>query len=134
MSALKTATSIAKRAHRGQTRKWGGHAYFTHPQAVSDAVTGKDAKVVALLHDVVEDTTVMLDDLRQDFNENIVEAVDAISKREGERYWDYIARVKANKLATKVKLADLKHNLSTLPERHGLAIRWEEAVRVLKKR
>ena len=69
--------------------------------------------IVGILHDVVEDSDWTLEDLqREGFSEEIVEAIDAISRREGEIYTEFIKRISKNKLATTVKLADLIHNLS----------------------
>lgn len=68
-------------------------------------------KIIALLHDVVEDTQYTLEDLKNlGFSDEIIEAVDALSKRSGEAYQDYLNRVAANPRATRVKIADLRHN------------------------
>jgi (p)ppGpp synthase/HD superfamily hydrolase len=110
------AKSIAKKAHKGQVDK-NGMDYMRHPIAVASLVSGTDATIVAYLHDVIEDTDVTLDDLRQEgFSIDIITAIDAISKRKGETNVDYIARVKENPLATRVKLADLKDNMSPARE------------------
>jgi len=128
------ALKIAQKAHRGQRRKWGGIPYITHPIAVANEVSGDHAKAVAFLHDVIEDTDVKLDDIRDLFPPTVIEAVDAITKREGERYWDYIARVCENWLAKKVKAADLRHNMSTIPEvEKGLIRRWKKALEMVCK-
>ena len=93
---------------------------------------------VALLHDVVEDTDYTLDKLIEDgFPDEIVEAVDAITRRSGEDYFVYIDRVKANALATTVKIADLEHNtddsrLAILSDANIKKQRYEKAKRVLK--
>lgn len=66
---IKKAYQIAKQAHEGQFDK-GGQPYFLHPLAVSEKVQSEDAKIVALLHDVIEDTTVTIEDLqREGFSE-----------------------------------------------------------------
>ena len=129
MRMLVTAVKIATSAHAGQNRKFGsGEAYITHPCAVADAVEGKDAKVVAMLHDVVEDTCWTLEDLRAHFSDRIVDAVDCLTKREGEPYMDFVERAKGNPLAKRVKVADIKHNMATVPEGHGLVARYEKAL------
>ncbi len=134
MTQLERARALATRAHRYQSRKFGSREpYITHPIAVSEAVHGRDAKAVAMLHDVVEDTPVTLDDLRKDFPEHIVEAVDCLTKRDEELYFDFVRRAKRNRLARRVKMADIKHNMSTLPEGHGLRERYEDALIVLKR-
>jgi len=108
---LNRAVEIAIKAHEGQLDKQG-KAYILHPIAVMESVGDIKTKVVAILHDVIEDTSVTLIGIMPDFPPEIIEAVDAISKRKGETNRDYIARVKANDLATAVKFADLGHNMS----------------------
>lgn len=107
------ASLVAAKAHRGQKDK-AGQPYIRHPQRVAARVTGR-AKTVALLHDVVEDTTVTLDDLAAQFPNDIVAAVDAITHRKGEPRHDYYRRVAGNELAYTVKLADIADN--TDPQR-----------------
>lgn len=126
------AKRIATKAHRGQKRKWGGLRYIVHPEAVANAVNGADPKTVAWVHDCPEDTDVMLDDLRMVFPERIVAAVDCLTKREGEKYTDFVLRALDNPIARIVKIADIEHNMSTIPEGHGLRDRWEKALKVLK--
>ncbi|TCL74230.1 HD domain-containing protein [Hydrogenispora ethanolica] len=105
------ALNLAKAAHEGQFDK-GGNPYILHPIAVSEMVKTEDEKIVALLHDVVEDTSITLDDLRKrGFSPRIVDAVDAITKRDGVGYEEYIRRVSQNSLARNVKIADMTHNM-----------------------
>ena len=133
MTQLQKAIKLATKAHKGQNRKFGeGEAYITHPKAVADAVDGKDAKAVAWLHDVVEDTDITLDELYRDFEGHIVDAVECLTKREEELYMDFVDRAMNNKLARRVKIADIKHNMSTLPKGHGLITRYEKALKVLE--
>jgi len=104
------ARSIATKAHEHQIDK-SGQPYIGHPVRVAERVRGDDAaEVVAWLHDVVEDTNVTLDDLRAHFSDVIVDAVDAMSKRNAEPIDDYYARVMANPVARAVKLADIADN------------------------
>ena len=107
---LDAAINLARSAHAGQRDKLGV-AYICHPLAVMNRVTTDDEKIVAVLHDVVEDTAVTLDYLSAlGFEPHIVDAVDAISKRPGEPLADSMARVRANLLALRVKKADVSHN------------------------
>lgn len=131
-SIIERARRLATRAHKGQYRKWGGEDYITHPESVAKAVRGREAIVVAWLHDVVEDTDVTIHQLRLEFSDRIVDAVQCLTKEDGENYWHYIERVKTNELAVMVKLADLKHNMSTIPDGHGLLVRWTKATNILK--
>lgn len=114
---IKKAYQIAKQAHEGQFDK-GGQSYFLHPLAVSEKVQSEDAKIVALLHDVIEDTTVTIEDLqREGFSEEILIAIAVLTKRKGTGYEDYIEKVKKNPLALQVKIADMTHNsdISRIP-------------------
>lgn len=104
-------------AHKGQIDK-GGAEYYLHPFHVAEKCKSIDAKIVALLHDVVEDTDITLADLSKFFEPVIIEAVDAITKQNGISYDAYLSRVKKNPLAREVKIQDLMHNsdLSRLNE------------------
>ena len=107
---VKLAFEIAYEAHKGQYDK-AGVEYINHPVTVSGKVDTENEKIVALLHDVVEDTTVTLDDLRQHFDEDIVYAIDLLTHKEEDDYMTYLSKIKANPLARAVKLADLEHNM-----------------------
>jgi hypothetical protein len=108
---VERARQIAMAAHENQLDR-AGAAYITHPERVAQRVAGDPgAEMVAWLHDVVEDTPITLDDLATEFPAEVVAAVDAISKREGEGDV-YYHRVAANPLALKVKYADLDDNSS----------------------
>ena len=131
---VEKARLLCKEKHLGQVDK-EGKPYYLHPFAVARAVEGEEAKAVAYLHDVVEDTDTTLDDLRlYGFTPEVVEAVGAITREEGEDYFDYIERVRGNELARVVKLADLAHN--TDPSRRGateqMRARYERAKAMLK--
>jgi hypothetical protein len=109
---LSKAIEIATRAHYKQVDK-AGVEYIQHPLRVMEAM-GDDvlAKICAVLHDTVEDTLITLDDLRvEGFSEEIIAALDCLTKREGETYETFIDRIKLNPLARKVKLADLEDNM-----------------------
>ncbi len=104
------ALRIATEAHRGQTDR-SGNDYILHPIAVSGYCITERGKIAALLHDVVEDTGITLDDLRAaGFEDDIVNAVDCVSKRGGEDVADYLKRVATSDIAAEVKFADMRHN------------------------
>lgn len=104
------AFEIAKEAHAGQTDK-AGLDYILHPLQVAAEVTTDEEKAVALLHDIIEDTDVTASELlAKGLPDNVVEAVEALTKKHNQNYAAYMAGVKKNRLATAVKLADLKHN------------------------
>lgn len=111
MSSIDVAVEIAKEAHRGQKEK-NGRPYIDHPMRVMMEARSEEAQIVAILHDVVEDTAVTLADLRAaGFSDRVLAGIDAITKRPGEDYDAYIERVAADDLALEVKLADLRDNL-----------------------
>ncbi len=110
---LADAIALACRVHREQTDK-AGAPYILHPLRVMSKVEGTDLQMVAILHDVLEDsdgavTTETLYEMG--FPEDVVMAVDTLSKRAGENYQDFILRVSNNFKASKVKLADLEDNM-----------------------
>jgi len=109
---LEKAINIACVAHHGQVDK-RGKPYILHPLAVMfDAtIQSEEEMITAVLHDVVEDTYVTMQSLSV-FPLNIQFAIKALSRKDGESYNKYLDRLKENQLAIKVKMADLKHNLS----------------------
>ena len=104
------ALAIAKKAHAGQVDK-AGVDYIQHPLYVASQVKTEQEKAVALLHDVIEDSDVTADDLlASGLSNEVVTAVQTLTKKKGQSYQDYLEKVKSNNLARVVKLADLKHN------------------------
>lgn len=109
-SQSEKAYEIAKKVHLGQIDK-AGEDYIKHPEKVASFVNSDEEKVVAYLHDVIEDTELTLEDLREyGFSEEVLKAGDVITKKKGQDYQTYLNSVKENKLARVVKLADLRHN------------------------
>lgn len=111
MDTLTKAIRLAARLHAGQVDK-SDQPYILHPLRVMLAQTDPTAQVVAVLHDVIEDSELSLAELARDFSTEIVSAVDALSRREGEDYSTYLDRAFDNRLARLVKRADLNDNLS----------------------
>lgn len=116
----KRAVEIAQEAHKGQTDK-GGNPYIEHPLYVASKVDTTELKIVAVLHDTLEDSSMTADDLRQEgFPEEIVEAIVMLTREDGDEqaYLDYIHRVSENAMAAAVKRADLMHNMdmSRIPQ------------------
>ena len=115
---LKKAISLAEKAHQGQVDK-GGHPYILHPKRVAERCEPEEEKIVAMLHDVMEDTDYTADDLRKEgFSEEIITALFCLTHQEGEGYMEYIERICENSLAVRVKYADLQDNmdLSRIPD------------------
>jgi len=114
MNLLEKAILIAVQAHQGQVDK-AGAPYILHPLRVMLQLHSETEMIIGVLHDVVEDTTWTLESLKQEgFPAEILEAIDCLTRREGENYDDFIKRVAGNPLAQKVKLADLEDNLNIL--------------------
>ncbi len=107
MPTLEDAIILAAEAHRGQVDK-AGNPYILHPLRVMQSVASETEKIIAVLHDVVEDSALTLDDLRQrGYGEDVLTAVDCLTRRKTETYAEMIERVKTNPLAVRVKLGDL---------------------------
>lgn len=120
----------------------GGRPYIEHLLFVANKMETEEEKIVALLHDIVEDIEgITLDTLRQmGYSEKIVKAVDAMTKRKGEDYEDYLKRVKQNPIARKVKLADIKHNMDlsrienpTEKDYERIEKKYKKALKLLNK-
>lgn len=103
------AMKIAYAAHHGQVDK-SGIPYIFHPIHLAEQMQDEYTTCVALLHDVVEDTDVTLEELAKVFPTEVVEAVRTMTHDKDEPYLDYVRRVKENPIAKAVKLADLRHN------------------------
>ena len=103
------AMKIAYDAHLGQL-DYNGVPYIFHPYHLAEQMDDEISCTVALLHDVVEDTSITFADLEKKFPEQVVESVMLLTHDEKVDYFDYIRKIKTNAIATKVKLADIKHN------------------------
>ena len=110
------ARALATKAHEGQTDK-AGLPYITHPERVALRMESPELQVIGWLHDTVEDTPITLRDIEATFGPETAAAVDAISRRDGEPWPDYLDRVVANPMARQVKISDLidNSNLSRIP-------------------
>jgi uncharacterized protein (DUF58 family) len=110
MSHLERALHIAVEAHAGQEDK-SGLPYAFHPIRVMLRCKCDEAKIAALLHDVVEDTTVSFDQLsKEGFSEEVLSAVRLLTHDPSVSYEDYIRQLSTNPIAKEVKLADLEDN------------------------
>lgn len=104
------ALKIAVKAHEGQVDK-GGNPYILRPVWVALHFDDDEKRVAALLHDVVEDSDITLDDLKNEGLPNkVIEALDCLTRKKNESYFDYIFRNSKNHIAKSVKYYDLIHN------------------------
>ena len=136
----KKALKLAFDAHKDQLDK-SELPYVFHPFHLAEQMETEDETVVALLHDVVEDTKYTFDDIRaMGFSEKVIEALTLLTHDDAEPYLEYVARLRDNDLARKVKLADLRHNsdltrLDVIDEKALMRVRkYAEAIRVLSER
>ena len=106
----KVALKLCFDAHKDQTDK-SGMPYVFHPFHLAEQMKDEATTIVALLHDVVEDTDYTIEDLRKmGFSEEVLEAITLMTHAPEVPYMDYVARIKTNSIARAVKLADLRHN------------------------
>lgn len=111
-AGLEDAVAIAALAHQGQTDK-AGKPYLLHPLRMMLEMKSETAMIVAVLHDVVEDTDWTLKSLRtRGFSEEVLTAIDCVTNRSGESYEKFIERVRTNRIAREVKIADLEDNMN----------------------
>lgn len=134
----KKALKISFDVHKNQVDK-SGMPYVHHPFHIAEQMDDELTTCVALLHDVVEDTYITLDDLTSNgFPDEVIEALSLMTHRDNVPYLDYIRAMKDNPIARKVKLADFAHNsdLTRLDEVDDKAIervyRYKQAIHILE--
>ena len=135
----RAAMNLCYEVHAGAKDK-GGFPYVFHPFYLADQMDDEVSTIVALLHDVVEDTDYTIEDIKEmGFSENVVEALRYMTHDDDVPYMDYVRKIRENPIATKVKLADLAHNsdpsrLMREPEEKDLQRlkKYEEAIRILR--
>lgn len=103
------AMNMAYQAHHGQTDKCGS-PYVFHPFHLAEQMQDEYTVCVALLHDVVEDTDMTIEQLAEEFPEPVITAITLLTHQDGVDYFEYVRALKNNPIATAVKLADLNHN------------------------
>lgn len=114
MDIIEKSLEIALKAYSGQKDK-AGKTYILHPLRIMAKMETEEEMVVALLHDVIEDSDYTSDDLLSEgIPSAIVEAVQLLSKVDGESYDQFVDRVSENPLATKIKVADIEDNINIL--------------------
>ena len=101
---------ISFEAHKNQTDK-NGMPYIFHPIHLAEQMIDEKTICVALLHDVVEDTDITFEQLEKEgFSKEVIDALKLMTHDDSVPYMEYIKSIKTNKIASAVKLADLKHN------------------------
>jgi (p)ppGpp synthase/HD superfamily hydrolase len=116
MNQVELAEQIAREAHKGQRRTLGRREdYIKHPERVASHFSTDESKIIAWLHDVIEDSKLLPQDLRdKGIDTNLVYIVTVLTKDEDETYLDYILRVKEIEQARIIKITDIRDNLEKL--------------------
>ena len=134
----KKAMKIAFEAHKNQSDK-NGIPYIYHPVHLAEQMDCEDSICVALLHDVVEDTSMTFEELQAEgFSKEVIEALNLLTHDDAVPYMEYVKEIKKNPIATKVKLADLRHNsdLTRLDEVNEKALKrvekYKDAIKILE--
>ena len=133
----KKAIKLAYKAHKDQYDK-AGLPYINHPLHLAESMDDEYTTIVALLHDVVEDTDITLDDLAKEFPKEVIDALKLLTHQKSIPYMDYVAKIKTNDIARAVKIADLKHNsdltrLDNITDKDLERIKkYQEALELLK--
>lgn len=111
MPTLEDAIALAVKAHQGQLDK-NGQPYILHPLRVMFRLEGDVEKIVGILHDVVEDSDLTFEDLREmGYGDDIIEALDGVTRRNDETYDEFVQRSRQHPISLRVKLADLEDNM-----------------------
>ena len=106
----KKALGLCFEAHKDQVDK-SGLPYVFHPFHLAEQMETEETTIVALLHDIVEDTPYTISDLESEgFDKAVLDAIALMTHEDGVDYMDYVAKIKENPIAKAVKLADLRHN------------------------
>ena len=129
----KQALKLCFKAHDGQVDK-SGLPYAHHPLHLAEQMDDEESTIVALLHDVVEDTDYTIKDLKgMGFGDAVIEAIDIMTHRPEVPYMDYVKEIAKNSIARKVKLADLNHNCDLTRLNHEPTSKDLERVEKYKK-
>ena len=111
MPTLEHAITLAVKAHQGQLDKYG-RPYILHPLRVMFRLETELEQIVGVLHDVIEDSDITFDDLRRmGYSEEVLTALDGVTRREDETYDEFVTRSLAHPVSRRVKLADLEDNM-----------------------
>jgi (p)ppGpp synthase/HD superfamily hydrolase len=108
---LADAMSWATEAHKGQYDR-SGVAYILHPLRIMHRMNTRTEQIVGVLHDIIEDTPITFKGLQEKgYSQEVIDALDHLTRQEGEKYDDFIKRCRKNSIALKVKIADLEDNM-----------------------
>lgn len=135
----KKALKLCFEVHKEQKDK-SGLPYVFHPFHLAEQMNDENSVIVALLHDVVEDSDMTFDDLKNmEFSQEILDALQLLTHKNDVDYFEYVNQIKSNELARKVKLVDLKHNiditrLDNITEKDVNRVnKYKKAIQILEK-
>lgn len=115
---LRIAEQIAREVHKGQRRTIGRREeYIEHPKRVASHFSTEESKIVAWLHDVLEDSNMnSIDLIKKGISAELVNEIEILTKPQDHNYCDYILRIKRSKSirSISIKIADIKDNLEKL--------------------
>lgn len=139
MATLERAIELAVQYHKGQVDKMG-QPYILHPLRVMARCQGAEAQMVAVMHDLIEDTPVTAEQLlAEGFSKSVVDGLLGVTRQESESYRDFVLRARKHPLSRAVKLADLEDNLDLRrltvplgPKDHQRLERYREAWHLLQ--
>lgn len=107
----KKALKLSFQKHKDQVEK-SGLPYIHHPIIVAEHMNDEETTIVALLHDVVEDTNTTFEEIESyGFSKDVMDALKLMTHKEGVDYFDYVHEIGKNRIAREVKLKDLEHNM-----------------------
>lgn len=136
--STRKAMKIAYDAHNSQLDR-SGVPYIFHPIHLAERMQTEDECIVALLHDVVEDTDVTFEQLETEFSDTVIQALKLLTHDDSVEYMDYVRDIKDNPIAKNVKLADLRHNsdmtrLDEWTEKDARRnLKYAEAIKILSE-
>jgi (p)ppGpp synthase/HD superfamily hydrolase len=111
MISLEKAIMLAADSHKGQM-DLSGNLYILHPLTVMMKMDTDYERIIAVLHDTIEDTAMTLNILQTyGFTEEMLRVLDLLTRKDGQDYFDYIKEIKKHPTARKIKIADLEHNM-----------------------
>tara|TARA_B100001564_G_C20618151_1_gene660955 strand:+ start:1105 stop:1530 length:426 start_codon:yes stop_codon:yes gene_type:complete len=137
---LRKAIRISSEAHHGQSSV-NGEPYILHPLRLLIKSKTNEERIIAVLHDVIEKSNIRLTDLKsRGFNQNIISAIDSLSRRRSESYIDYIGRLMQNRISVKIKLLDLADNIKMHSENNKDGIydvkinQYQDALKLIRSK
>lgn len=132
MDIIEKAREFATKKHKGMFRKNSVTPYITHPERVADLLDNNELKVIAWLHDILEDTHTTYEEIVAEFGETIARDVRTLTHCDTETYDDYIERISTSPFMRQVKVADIVANLTDDPTEKQIR-KYVKALQIMSK-